>query len=569
MHKRIIQMTGKKPNISTIHSFAANFIREYPPDGFTNNFHIVEERQQYNIVKNLVKKYKIDKHPRYIIEKLTLIRNLRDSGLLKQEGLEKFYKDYFNHLKSNNSIDFDGLLSLCLVTLENNQNALKSYKLKFKYILVDEFQDISPIQYKILRLLAGGYNNLFCVGDFDQSIYRFRGADVNIMLNLEKDFHDVKRYYLEQNYRSTKQIVKAANNLISYNINRQDKPHWSDNYEGDAPSIIKCKNVNSEASLIASKIKEEVKKGKNYESFAILFRINALSQAIEIALSNQNIPYQIIGGVGYFQRREIQDIICFLKLAENPDDTEAYSRAKLVLSNVSPDFKETFLNDLLDNLKKQVQLQDAYKLLMQETGYLDYLKLDISSEGERRIENVESLDMLIDRFPNTSNSLSEFLRYIEKTNVDIDNDDSVKLLTFHSAKGLEFDTVFIFGATKGLIPHYKAELPQAVEEERRMLYVAITRASNKLFITYPQFNGKISVDKSPFLNEINKLNIVSGEISGLHVATDNVIEHNKWGKGKVISIYKNHKNEEEIKVLFNDKGLKTLLLKYAPIKVIK
>lgn len=569
MKERILDLTGKKPIVSTIHSFAATFLREFPPAGFTKTFRIIEEREQYGIVQALIKKHDIDQHPSFILEKLTLTRNLRNFAMLKQEGLDTFYRTYFNHLKKNDRIDFDGLLTLCLVGLEKNSAASTKYRQKFKYIMVDEFQDISPAQYEIIKHLAAGYKHLLCVGDFDQSIYSFRGADVSIMLNLNEDFPDTELLYLEQNYRSTKKIVQAANNLISKNKHRKKKPHWSDGQEGAAPFISGFRNTEEEAGFIASCIKEEIAADVRAGDIAVLFRINALSQELESMLSNENIKYQIVGGTGFFQRREIQDILSFVTLIQDPHDTRSLYRARSVLSRINKN-PQIPLQDLIETLQRQVGLQKIYKIIVQQTGFLEYLQQDTSTKGERRIESVEKLGIVFARQDELGHTVRDFLNYIQNTQTQETNDeDSVKLITFHSAKGLEFHTVFVAGVTDGMVPYHKAKASKEIEEERRMFYVAITRAKKNLFITYPRFNGRSNTKPSPFIGESTTSHSGNKDLSNKFIKTGSMVHHKKWGKGRVLSLSRNRKGEKEIRVQFSSVGVKRLLMEYAPIEFVE
>ncbi len=583
MKERIVEMIEKKPYVSTVHSFASAFLREFAPKGFTKSFRIVEGREQFYIIKNLVKKYGLNQHPRYIIEKLTLIRNLRDCKMLKREGLEEFYNNYFHYLRNNNSIDFDGLLTLCLDTLKNNPTALEAYRRKFKYILVDEFQDISPLQYEIIKLLAKGCGNLLCVGDLDQGVFSFIGANVNIMLNFKSDFPQRQLYYLEQNYRSTKKIVEAANTLIKNNPNRQDKPHWTDRLEGSAPHIEHLADCEGEAQYIASIIKEGISKGKRYSHYAVLYRINSLSQVLESIFSGQGIPYQVVDGAGYFERTEIKDILSFFKLAANPADNTFFNDVCSVLSRINDvpfkkyrgsevlierahQSKTEFIRELpalVQELSAQDSLVKIYNLILSHTGYLQHLKKDASSIGERRVKNVEALEVVI---KNLSNDINNFLKLIEDTQAEKEN-DSVKFLTIHSAKGLEFDTVFIIGAADGMLPYYKNTSPEEVEEERRMFYVAVTRAKNTLYITYPEYDGRDYKRPSPFIYEIKKP-VPKAAVSSEQITLGGLIYHEKFGAGKVVFMGNDHEKKNLITIKFQDAGNRTFFLEDAPLKVI-
>jgi len=331
-------------------------------------------------------------------------------------------------------------------------------------------------------------------------------------------------------------------------------------------SIRSFKNTEEEAQSIASRIKEKVTNGLAYNDIAVLYRINALSQELESALSSQNIPYQIIGGTGYFQRREIQDVLCFFRLAADPSDSASLTKARSVLSRINPAKKMEIPKELLEGLEGEERLPKIFKLIIEHTGYQDYLKRDTSSEGERRLENLEKLGTVVDRF---SNNLSEFLQYVDNTQEDEYDVESVKLLTIHAAKGLEFDTVFIAGAMEGMLPYYKSTLPEELEEERRMFYVAVTRAINDLIITFPKFNGKAYVGPSPFVDEMkSEVKIVKRQGTNKEIQIGSNIEHSKFGIGQVIAINKDHNGETQVKVKFQTSGVKKFLLNLAPIKVL-
>ena len=528
---RVIEMVGRSPDVSTIHSFCANGLRKFPPPGYSNNFSIMDEGGQFITVGNLVKDLGLGIHPRFILEKLTLARNLRDINILKAEGLEDFYPIYMTNLQSRDIIDYDGLLTWCLYTFEKNPKALEYFQDKYKYILVDEFQDVSPIQLEIIKLLIGDRNNLIVVGDPDQSIYKFRGADVSIMVNLDKVFPIIKTYYLAQNYRSTEKIIKAANNLIKNNKFRLEKPLWTERGQGEKVEVLSFIDESQEAQYLADYIKSWVSKGGRYGDIGILYRVNTLATEFETVFSKEEVPYQIVGGIGYYQRAEIKNTISFFKLATMVTNNEAFLKAASVLAQIegksikkfkaiaynNPGAKlidlayraeERFVRefpDFIHQLNKERDLVNIFNLIMARTKYIEHLRKDNSTEGERRVENLEELKSILVRLKAKGKGIQDFLEIAESTKEE-KNRDAVNLMTVHSAKGLEFDTVFIVGAVKGMYPYYRGEREGDIEEERRLFYVAVTRAQNRLIITYPR-EGIVKGEKkkkepSQFIQEL-------------------------------------------------------------------
>jgi len=589
MKKRVEEMTGERPHVSTIHYFAARILREFPARGYSSDFYIVDDKEQFRLIARMSRELKLDKHPNEVMEKLTLARNLRDRNILLREGLEGFYHQYLAYLREQRSIDFDGLLTWCLDTLEKKPAALRSCQARFKYLLIDEFQDISPLQYVIIRLLAQGWGNLICVGDFDQGIYSFRGADINIMLNLKKDFPRLTTYYLERNYRSTQKIVRAANHLIRHNTRREDKPHWTERKEGEEIKIKSFQDARKEADFISSFIKSEVQRGKSYSDFGVIYRVNTLSQILESTFSGESIPYLVMGGPGYFQRAEVQDVLSFFKLAADHRDANAFNRAALVLARMQGSSfrslkangdlmeaarkaKESYIRQLpgiVQDLSSRSSLLEIYRLVLHYTGYLNFLKKDKSSAGEKKVDHVEYLEEVISGFSQKSNCLGDFLDFVEKTGAASPYHDSVKLLTIHSAKGLEFNTVFLAGATENMLPHYRNQSPEEVEEERRLFYVAVTRAQNRLFITCPKVKkqGKGSRQlSSPFIKELGLESDRNPSKDETSIRRGGMVYHQQFGKGEVLEVENNHRGEKEIKVTFPGSGVKKLNLEYAPVE---
>ena len=506
MQERIAKTIGEKVYTATLHSFAAQVLRRYPPNGFTSEYKIIDEQRQYVIIAQLAKELGLADHPAYIIEKLTLACNTRDRSLLTTLNFEDLYRKYASYKRRNNLLDYDDLLVWCAYIFENNSQALSDYQQKFTYLLVDEYQDINPVQHTILKLLAQHHKNFVAVGDFDQSIYGFRGADINIMLNFQKDFPTCQTFYLEQNYRSTQNIIAAANHLIKYNKNRKDKPLFTLRETGVTHVTQSFGDEGLEAAQVAATIQEGIQQGKKYSDYAVLYRVNVLSRIYEEAFASMGIPYQVLGGPGFFQRREIQDILSFLTLSQDPENKRALDKAVGMLAEMNKSRESSeIISKVLNELAQISNLEESYEAIIEQTGYLDYLKLNKSTAGLRKVDNVEELRSTLVKFGDAGKSIADFLAFIDQVHSGKGTND-VKLMTSHAAKGTEFDTIFIVAAEDGMFPHYNAETEAQLEEERRLFYVSVTRAKNHLFIfhTTSRMNkGKvIRVSPSPFTSEL-------------------------------------------------------------------
>ncbi|KJS81991.1 MAG: hypothetical protein JM58_16005 [Peptococcaceae bacterium BICA1-8] len=601
MKVRVNNLVGTKPHISTIHSFANSVLRKYPPPGYNNNFKIIDERKQFGIIANMLKEMNLEFHPQYVLERLTLARNSRIKNILEQEKLVDFYQLYMNKLRDINSIDYDGLLTWCLNMFEKNPHVLEYYQDRYKYVLVDEFQDISSIQYGIIYNIVQKNRNLLCVGDFDQSIYGWRGSDVSIMLNLKKDFPELTTLYLEENYRSTPNIIEMANRLIKNNTRRKEKPLWTKNERGSEPTIKVYFDEHKEANDIALTISNAVKKGKNYSDFAILYRVHVRSRIFEEVLSNERIPYQVIGGTGYYQQKEIQNIIAFYKLAVEPNNEEAISRIVAMLYQINDKKNKITIGttknhdvslmeltqfadenyirgipELIMQISKISSLEEIFDQIIKYINYLKYLGRDNSIQGEKRLENVEELRSVLYHFDQAGKNVKEFIQFAENTHTD-EKQASVKLMTAHAAKGLEFDTTFVVGVEQGLFPYYKHDSEEEIEEERRLLYVAITRAKNILQISYPLkrvVKGKsISIQPSQFLIElgpetqtINKKYNFRDRLSKDEISKGSVIIHSHFGKGYIAGINE-QQTVTELTIDFIEVGIKKIILEYANMQL--
>ena len=542
MKQRAENLVGDCVNdiwIGTFHSICVRILRKFIDRiGFDNSFIIFDTSDQKTVVKECMKELKID--DKLFSDKSVLyeISNAKNEMLepaeyaeksandYRKEVIAKIYRLYQDKLKENNAIDFDDIINFTIKILKNNQDVLDFYTDKFKYVLVDEYQDTNKSQFTLVTLLASKYGNITVVGDNDQGIYSFRGADITNILNFEKDFPGTKIIKLEQNYRCTRNILKAANAVIKNNTVKYDKKLWTENDEGTKPEIYSGDDEYDEASYLISRIntlrREEYYK---YNDFAVLYRMNSQSRAIEDILRRENIPYKIIGGLKFYERKEIKDIIAYLRLIFNPSDNLSLKRIinepkrgvgktsldsiqeiadnnntsmyeviknadKYGLNRVYTNTREFItLIEYLRSVKDDIKISDLIKQTLNKSGYTQALKVENTIEAESRIQNLDEFLTVAIEFEDESadNTLAEFLEGITLT-TDLDNtdttEDSVTLMTLHSAKGLEFPVVFLVGMEEGIFPGYKSiGEPQELEEERRLFYVGITRAKEFLYLT--------------------------------------------------------------------------------------
>ena len=461
------------------------------------------------------------------------------------------YELYQKRLKENNAIDFDDIINYTIKILMENPDVLEYYSNKFKYVLVDEYQDTNKAQFTLITLLASKNGNITVVGDNDQGIYSFRGADISNILNFEKDFPGTKIIKLEQNYRCTGNILKAANAVIKNNEVKYAKKLWTENEIGKLPKVYLADNEYDEGSYIVEQI-EHLKREKyyKYSDFAILYRMNTQSRAIEDIFRRENIPYKIIGGLKFYERKEIKDIIAYLRLIQNTSDNLSLKRIinepKRGIGKTSLDSIEELANNegismykiikdaqqyglnriylksrdfinVIEELRqkqKDLTISELIKLTLKKTGYMQALKDEKTIEAENRIENLDEFLTVAIEFEEqfAENTLAEFLEGITLSS-DLDNmeetEDSVTLMTLHSAKGLEFPVVFLVGMEEGIFPGYKSiGEPKELEEERRLCYVGITRAKENLFLTCSKkrtiFGSTSCNAVSRFLKEIPK-----------------------------------------------------------------
>jgi DNA helicase-2/ATP-dependent DNA helicase PcrA len=518
--------------MGTFHSVSAKILRkEIENLGFRRSFIIYDEEDSLQAIKHSMDSLGIDKkqyNPKTLKNFISGAKNELVGAREYQkyargyfgEVVQKVYDQYQKDLKTANALDFDDLIMKTVELYKRYPEVLQRWQNLFRYILIDEYQDTNHAQYKLVQLLASKYKNICVVGDDFQSIYGFRGANFRNILDFEKDYPNAKVIKMEQNYRSTKKIIAAAQDLIERNTLRSKKNLWTENEEGTPVSLYEAQNEIEEAEFI----RDEIKALKNiglYNDFVILYRTNAQSRIFEEIFMQEGLPYRLIGALRFYERKEIKDILAYLKVIANPQDRVSLKRiinvpprgigqksqnANLKLQNENPKIQKFYsmIEDFREKSKK-IKLSELIDKVSKETGYKDWI-LDGTEEGEMRWENIEELKTAALKFSN----LEEFLEQVALVQ-DIDsydkNADAVTLMTLHNAKGLEFPTVFIVGMEEGLFPHSRSLLePAEVEEERRLCYVGITRARQRLYLSYAQarmiYGGLQVSQKSRFLSEI-------------------------------------------------------------------
>lgn len=540
---KIVGFGAEQVWVSTFHSACVRILRRYIDRiGYSTDFTIYDTDDQKRLMKNVIKDLNLDSK---IYKENGMLNKISDfknklmttgdvSSMAKRDfrmlNVSKIYDNYQEALKNNNALDFDDLIMKTVQLFTKCPEVLESYQDRLRYIMVDEYQDTNAAQFAFVKLLAQKHQNLCVVGDDDQSIYKFRGADITNILQFEKYFPNARVIKLEQNYRSTKNILEAANAVIHNNEGRKDKTLWSDNEKGDKIDLYQAEDGYSEAEMVASTIKENVDNGRSdYSDYAILYRTNNQSRVLEEKLMMKNIPYKIIGGQNFYQRKEIKDIIAYLRVISNPTDDIAVERiinvpkrgiGATTVDKVK-DYARAYGMDLYEALmdvenipglsraavkiKKFTNLIEGYKKdeyygeiekltkdILDDTGYVSELAAENTDEANGRIENLDELVSKIVEYQENAEDpvLSEFLEEVALVS-EIDNlsEDSsyVVLMTVHSAKGLEFPYVFLCGMEDGLFPGYMSIMSgdnEELEEERRLCYVAITRAMKKLTISY-------------------------------------------------------------------------------------
>ena len=591
MRDRVKKIIGPYANyiqISTFHSLGLKLIKEnYEFLGYDKNFIILDSDDTLTVVKKLMKD--LNMNPKYynareLRNKISSAKNelITPEKFKKIEFDEKvitLYKKYQEKLKLGNSVDFDDLLLLPIKLFETSSSILETYQERYKYILIDEYQDTNEAQYTFSKMLAQKYRNIFVVGDNDQAIYAFRGANYKNILNFEHDYPDSKVILLEENYRSTKNILNAANSVIKHNKLRKDKNLWSNNEEGNRIKYIKTDDEKVEGDYIVKQIKELTKNNTTYDAIAILYRTNAQSRSIEEAMLKANIPYRVVGSFYFYNRKEIKDLLCYLRLINNPKDDVSLSRVinvpkrgigNVTIANINKRaeennssmfeaitsgkelaFKELILN--FQESSKNLSLTEMVELVLNKSGLRKELETEKTLENEIRLENLEEFKSITLSYENEFGeiSLDDFLNEISLVS-DVtehaDNTNKVSLMTVHSVKGLEYDYVFLVGIEEGIFPHYNSlneGTNEAIEEERRLMYVAITRAKKDLWIINAKkrlLYGQTNINPpSRFIDEIdskyldiekrttNILNKVSN-FKKENMFTNKDIEYNKGDK---------------------------------------
>ena len=567
MRDRVDRMIGEKAKfvwLSTFHAFCARFLRyEIEALGiYKKNFTIYDTSDTQTLIKNCLKELNLDEKQYSPYAVLSVISNAKNAMQSPNDfaaqatdffgrKVAEVYEKYQAHLIENNALDFDDLLLLSVQILNEQPMILAKYQDRFQYILVDEYQDTNGAQYQLTKLLAGKYRNLCVVGDADQSIYGWRGADIRNIMDFEKDYPEATTIKLEQNYRSTKTILQAANDVIEHNIERKPKKLWTNNPQGEKIIHYTASTAQDEAQFIA---KEAAKLKSNdkidYGDMAVLYRTNAQSRILEEGFMRSGIPYTMVGGLKFYDRKEIKDILAYLRVIYNPEDAVSLMRIinvpKRSLGNVTMNKLSEFANmygmTLFDavsapetapispkakhslanfaefilnmvNYNTNHSVHDLIQEVMDKSGYIADLEKEKTIENQTRLDNIKELLSVARDFEKTSDdepTLENFLSTVSLVS-DIDNadmeDDRVTLMTMHSAKGLEFPVVFLAGMEEGLFPHSRTLMNETeIEEERRTCYVGITRAERKLYLTNAQsrmmYGRPVQYEPSRFLEEI-------------------------------------------------------------------
>ena len=598
---RLIGDKAKNVQVSTFHSFGVKILREnFKYLGYDKNFIIMDSEDSVSVIKKILKEKGIDPkiyNPNAIKNKISSCKN----EMMSPKDYEKYvasdfekivllvYELYEGTLKKNNSIDFDDLLILPIKLFRENPNILQNYQERFQYILIDEYQDTNEAQYILTKMISAKYRNICCVGDVDQSIYSFRGANYKNILNFEKDYKDAKTIKLEQNYRSTTNILDAANDVIKNNKERKDKKLWSDKGTGDKITYYRAFNGIDEAQYVAREIKNLINNGIEYENIAVLYRTNSQSHVIEEEFLKNKIPYKIVGGIGFYSRKEIKDVLAYLRLIYNEKDNISLLRVintpkrgvgSKTISNliekannegksiyeVIVSGKELEFKNIIEKLKifsESLTITELVDKILDITGIRKEYESDKTLESDIRLENLEELKTVTRTFEEKEGivSLEDFLyevSLVSDVNKYDEDKNRVSLMTVHSVKGLEFDYVFITGLEEGIFPHMNSLMNNSdLEEERRLCYVAITRAKEKLYLVNARLRMMFGHDctnlPSRFIGEINK-DLLDGYVSednfkeekidieekfykdDVDYKKDDYVYHEIFGQGKVINV---------------------------------
>ena len=630
MKTRIEELIGKTSiQASTFHSFGVKILKENCEKlGYKSNFIILDSDDSLTLVKKILKDFNLDPKrfsPYMIRNKISSNKN----ELIMPDDYKKFvyneeddvvykvYKKYQEILKQNNSLDFDDLLILPIALFKKNPDVLAYYQDRYRYIFIDEYQDTNYAQYLLTKMISAKYHNICVVGDNDQSIYAFRGANYKNILNFEKDYPDCKVVMLEQNYRSTKTILNAANSVIKNNKERKDKNLWSLKESNEKITYYKAADETDEVHYILKKVKELVASGVSYQDMAILYRTNAQSRVFEQELLKQNIPYRIIGSFYFYSRKEIKDLLAYMRLVYNPDDDLSLLRVintpkrgignktlrsleeeaslyhtslfQAINSGKELAFKELILT-LQQDLEKMT-LTEFVDNILEKTGMRRALKEEKTLEADIRLEYLEEFKSVTKMFESRVGeiSLADFLLEISlvaDSEEYKDDPNRLTLMTVHAVKGLEFSYVFLAGLEEGIFPHRNSmDTLAELEEERRLMYVAITRAKDKLFITSAKkrmlFGQENIAVPSRFIKEIDPSLIEHEEKENMFTSTHkrvnnfydedktynygDKIKHEKYGLGVVIEVA-----GDFITVAFNKNvGIKKLLKNHKSITKVE
>ncbi len=634
MRDRLLGMLGALPEGLWISTFHAACLRMLRCDGMTvgvrPDFSICDEADQKALIKRCLARLNLSEQhypPGACISRISQAKQWlvgpeefarRATGPF-EEGVSRVYRAYQQELAASNALDFDDLLVKTVHMLRGNEELRLKWAGRFQYVLVDEYQDTNWAQYVLVQLWSSVHGNVFVVGDEDQGIYGWRGATIRNILDFEADYPRATVLKLEQNYRSTRTILEAANAVISNNRLRKGKRLWTANPPGERVRHFAAGDPQEEAAFVAEEIVRLLKRGFRYRDVAVLYRTHAQSRPLEEAFLRREIPYTILGGVRFYERQEIKDVIAYLRVIANPNDwvsmgriinrprrgigsrtwekLEAYGRqtgmdAVQVLNNASqvpglsgpPARAAAELGVMFRRWQEQREGWSLARLLaavLEESGYLDMLRREGTPEAAERLENLQELFSVVSEpgWEGAPESLEDFLAWVAlMTDVDSYQEDreTVACLTLHAAKGLEFPVVFIIGMEEGIFPHRKSmEGPETLEEERRLCYVGMTRAKQRLYLTRSRVRtmagSRMPMAPSRFLREIpssllttEEMPVVDSEVAGNFRPGDRVI-HPRWGPGTVVQC-RGDGPDAEVTVAFPKRGLKTLIVKYARLR---
>ena len=629
MKERIYNLIGREAfliQISTFHSFGLKLLKEnYELLGYERNITILDADDSLTVIKKIMKDFDIDTNKyNYRAIRNSISDNKNEMVSVKEyekfvytdydEVVLKVYEEYEKSLKRSNAIDFDDLLLLPIKLFNEHKEKLEEYQNIYKYVFIDEYQDTNKPQYILSKLISSKYRNITVVGDNDQAIFTWRGADYKNILNFEKDYPDSKVVILDENYRSTKNILKAANNVIKNNKIRKDKNLWTENEDGNLITYYKAFDEKDESFYVVKEIKRLIDDGVNPNDICVLYRANAQSRNVEEAFLSNSISYRIVGSYAFYNRKEIKDLIAYLKLIHNSKDDVSLIRiinypkrgiGNKTIENLSiissstnkslyeciTEGKELEFKNIIESLKKEkdsMPLTDFVELVLDKSGIKESLKSEKSLEADIRLENLEEFKSITknaleqDGIVSLEDFLDELSLVSDASENQGDTEDKVTLMTIHSVKGLEFDYVFLIGVEEGLFPHLNSmNSEEELEEERRLCYVAITRAKKKLYVINSRSRllyGKVSSNlPSRFISEIGnelldeerKQVLTEKKIDKEKMLTENdlkpgdFIEHEKYGNGVVLDI------DGSIATISFKSGVKKLLKNHKSIRKVE